>query len=847
MIDDNNNGTVAVKYQPKEEGIHYLDVKYNGDQVQGSPFKFHVSQQNSGQAFAYGPGLTHGVCGEPAKFDISTKGAGAGGLSLAVEGPSKAEINCVDNKDGTVSVSYQPTAPGEYRIIAKFADKHIPGSPFTCKVTGDNKKKNQISVGSSSELQLPGDLSESDIRSLKAFIESPSGGIEQCFLKRLPKGNIGISFTPREVGEHFVSVQKNGKHITNSPFKIMVNAQEVGDASRVRVSGEGLDRGKTHVYNQFQINTKSAGYGGLSLSIEGPSKAEIECKDNEDGTLDVEYKPSEPGFYLINIKFADSHVPGSPFQVPISGEGSEKQTGNLKRMREAVPLTEVGSQCRLTFKMPGIQLKDLDASVADPSGRVSKAKMTELEEGLYAVNFVPSELGMHIVTVRYREMDIPGSPFQFTVGPLMDSGSHRVHAGGPGLERGMEGEPAEFNVWTREAGPGSLAISVEGPSKAHIDFKDRKDGSCYVSYIVEEPGEYSVGIRFNDQHIPRSPYRVFIIPRSDHADKVRVSNFEKDKVSLNSPQSFLLSKNGANGNLQCKMVSPSGREDDCYISQVGNDEYSVRFVPREEGTHYLHAKLDGVHIPGSPFKIKVGGGSSSNLDGSVRVLGSGLDRVEVGQRASFTIDTSEVGAGTLSVTVDGPSKVDMDCVEVDRGYEVSYTPTISGDYFVTVKYNGNNVSGSPFKVQSTGGAVQGGAPVKQRRESTSMTMETIQHTLFKQETVYRESNTASRSNSRQIPIQFTSDASECTAYGGGLDHPVLGRQNSFVVDCSRGGNNVLFVGVYGPDTPCEEVHVRHEGSKKYRVSYSLKDRGDYLIFVKWGEDHIPGSPFQIQV
>lgn len=29
----------------------------------------------------------------------------------------------------------------------------------------------------------------------------------------------------------------------------------------------------------------------------------------------------------------------------------------------------------------------------------------------------------------------------------------------------MQGEPAEFNVWTREAGPGSLAISVEGPSK----------------------------------------------------------------------------------------------------------------------------------------------------------------------------------------------------------------------------------------------------------------------------------------------------------------------------------------------------------------------------------------------
>ena len=278
-VDDNHNGTISVKYQPVEEGIHYLHVKFNGDQVQGSPFKFHVNSVNSGQAFAYGPGLTHGISGEPAKFDISTKGAGTGGgLSLAVEGPSKAEINCVDNKDGTVSVSYMPTAPGEYKIIAKFADQHIPGSPFTCKVTGDNKKKNQISVGSSSELPLPGDLSEADIRALKAFIQSPSGDVEQCFLKKLPKGNIGISFTPREVGDHLVSVKNNGKHISNSPFKIYVNPQEVGDASRVKVSGDGLQMGRTHIFNKFQINTKSAGYGGLSLSIEGPSKAEIECQ-----------------------------------------------------------------------------------------------------------------------------------------------------------------------------------------------------------------------------------------------------------------------------------------------------------------------------------------------------------------------------------------------------------------------------------------------------------------------------------------------------------------------------------------------------------------------------------------
>jgi len=45
---------------------------------------------------------------------------------------------------------------------------------------------------------------------------------------------------------------------------------------------------------------------------------------------------------------------------------------------------------------------------------------------------------------------------------------------------------------------------------------------------------------------------------------------------MNAPQSFLLNKNGAAGSLECKMVSPSGREDDCFLSQVGQVSYLHR-------------------------------------------------------------------------------------------------------------------------------------------------------------------------------------------------------------------------------------------------------------------------------
>lgn len=51
---------------------------------------------------------------------------------------------------------------------------------------------------------------------------------------------------------------------------------------------------------------------------------------------------------------------------------------------------------------------------------------------------------------------------------------------------------ANFNIYTREAGAGGLSIAVEGPSKAEIDFQDKKDGSCEVAYTCTEPGQYNL-------------------------------------------------------------------------------------------------------------------------------------------------------------------------------------------------------------------------------------------------------------------------------------------------------------------------------------------------------------------
>ncbi|ERL95534.1 hypothetical protein D910_12796 [Dendroctonus ponderosae] len=839
VIEDNHDGTVSIKYEPREEGVHELAVKFNGEHVQGSPYKFHVDSVSSGYVTAYGPGLTHGVTGEPSNFTISTKGAGDGGLSMAVEGPSKAEISCHDNKDGTVSVSYLPTAPGEYKISVRFGDKHIKGSPFFSKITGEGRKRNQISVGSCSEVSLPGKISDADIRSLNASIQAPSGLEEPCFLKRLASGNIGISFTPREVGEHVVSVKKMGNHITNSPFKINVCEREVGDAKKVKVQGGALKDGKTHVDNTFTVDTRNAGFGGLSLSIEGPSKAEIQCNDNSDGTLNISYKPTEPGYYIVNLKFADHHVDGSPFTVKVTGEGSNRQREKIQRQRDAVPVTEVGSQCKLTFKMPGITSFDLGATVTSPGGVTEDAEINEIKDGLYAVHFVPKELGVHTVSVRYKDIHIPGkaiatiksSPFQFTVGPYRDHGAHLVKAGGAGLERGEQGELNEFNVWTREAGSGQLAISVEGPSKAEINFTDRKDGSCDVSYKVTEPGEYRIGLKFNDEHVPDSPFKVYISPAVGDAHLLEVAQFPEGYIQADKPSQFIVRRNGAKGDLDAKIISPSGHEDDCFVQIIDMEEYSVRFMPRENGIHKIHAKFNGVHIPGSPFSVKVGKDTADPA--AVHAQGNGLNKeVKTGVKTDFIVDTVSAGAGTLAVNIDGPSKVSMDCTEVDEGYKVRYTPIAPGDYYISIKYNNVHIVGSPFKVTSKGDtnvADVGG------QESSSVVVETVQK--------------IGKGANHRGPVlpHFKSDASKVTSKGMGLKKAYLAKQNQFTIAAQDAGPNILFVGVHGPKGPCDEVFIKHKGRNAYDVNYMVRDRGEYLIIVKWGDDHIPGSPFKVDV
>ena len=52
------------------------------------------------------------------------------------------------------------------------------------------------------------------------------------------------------------------------------------------------------------------GYGSLGLSVEGAHRSDVEIKSTSASVYTMQYKPHEPGVYLLNVKFADDHVAG---------------------------------------------------------------------------------------------------------------------------------------------------------------------------------------------------------------------------------------------------------------------------------------------------------------------------------------------------------------------------------------------------------------------------------------------------------------------------------------------------------------------------------------------------------
>ncbi|VDK78199.1 unnamed protein product [Dibothriocephalus latus] len=408
-------------------------------------------------------------------------------------------------------------------------------------------------------------------------------------------------------------------------------------------------------------------------------------------------------------------------------------------------------------RLPNVDIRRLTTEVVSPSGRVLPCDIVSVNEGQFTIRFVPQEVGVHLVNVLERGVHIPNSPFQFTVGQPADGGASKVRVSGRGLEYGVVDERNEFSIYTREAGAGSLSIAIEGPSKAEIFFEDQRDGSCVVYYRVRKPGEYVCSIKFRDEHIPFSPFTIYV---SDPKEAGKVSAYEipvqyappgtvpaKEDVEIGRPVFFTVHCLESKQVLFATVETPSKKQEEATVHRLDGDQYVVRFVPHESGTHLISVYV----VPESESHL--------------------------GNKNKFFVNTANAGSGVLSVLIDGPSKVQVTCEECEDGYEFAYIPTVPGEYKITIKYGGNfDIYGSPFFAKITG-APMGDIP-EMNSEQTS--------------------------------------------------------------------NDLLLAGMAGPKYPCDYFEIDRIRDDQYKITYRVTHEGKYLLVVKWGDEHVPGSPFVVE-
>ena len=113
------------------------------------------------------------------------------------------------------------------------------------------------------------------------------------------------------------------------------------------------------------------------------------------------------------------------------------------------------------------------------------------------------------------------------INPSFDASKVKVFGAGVEPSGVKSMEPTYFEIDASEAGEGNVDINIEptgrdAPKVKDIDVKEGKKPNSYiVTYIAPKEGDYKITVTFAGVAVPRSPFKVKVVPGVD-TSKVKV-------------------------------------------------------------------------------------------------------------------------------------------------------------------------------------------------------------------------------------------------------------------------------------------------------------------------------------
>jgi len=309
-LHDNNDGTFDGAYRVNTPGYYFVNITLDDEPIKGSPYKVLIEAANAGHSYAEGPGLEGGQATKPAVFTIHAVDAdgnarrdGGDPFKVDVKGPAHVTPHVKDNGDGTYTVEYNPTEPGDYTVNTTLHDQPIKDMPRRVHIKPSPDAGNSYAEGPALHGLVDNEPGKFTIHAVdrdgnprqdggdpfNVKIKGPHGDVKPHVTDN-GDGTYDVVFDPAEPGPYNISVDLEGKPIKDSPWN--VKCIEGTDAGN---SGFGIFS-FTIQSKDKRGHAKTFGGDHFEVRISGPKKSHVDSKttDNQDGTYTAVYALSGP-------------------------------------------------------------------------------------------------------------------------------------------------------------------------------------------------------------------------------------------------------------------------------------------------------------------------------------------------------------------------------------------------------------------------------------------------------------------------------------------------------------------------------------------------------------------------
>ena len=363
---------------------------------------------------------------------------------------------------------------------------------------------------------------------------------------------------------------------------------------------------------------------------------------------------------------------------------------------------------------------------------LARAADKRLSLHLYSPGSASSREHYYVQYGSSRRGDAASRP-ELVLDAVAPTSARESQAEGKGLHRALVGTAASFVIEARDADGSAQALGgdafkaslVMRGAVVNASVSDVGNGSYAAYYTPSAAGVYRLEVTLGGVPLGESPYRVEVFPGPTSPSHCTASGPGLVEATAGLPATFLITSRDSFGNarpLETKDVfttfvarrSADGRLgwQNARVTDLLNGSYAAEYTVQQAGPYVVQVRLGGINVMGSPYQAII---LPARTEAHTSyATGDGLKRSTVGRPSAFTIVARDAFRNARTACGDrfevllsgpererAPTEVHGIVNEFGNGtYEVEYTLTVAGLYYISVTLDGRHVGDSPYAMQS---------------------------------------------------------------------------------------------------------------------------------------------------